>query len=251
MAIGVISLPTLLSSGLACFVEMVEALTIVLAVAAVRGWRTAWAGTIPALAVLALIVAFGGPALRHLDLRPLQIVVGALLLLFGMRWLRKAILRAAGRIALHDEEIAYDHELKALAGTEQRRRFGIDIPAMVTAFNGVLIEGIEVVFIVVAVGSTSRRLDSAAAGAGVALAAVVALGLLLRRPLSSIPENALKFIVGVMLMSLGTLWTGEGIGLTWPFGDWAVVAMSIAYLVVALAISAMFRKHPALSATPR
>jgi len=238
---ALLSWPTLLSSGLACFVEMVEALTIVLAVAVVRGWRTAWAGAIPAIVVLALIVILGGPLLRHLDLRPLQIVVGTLLILFGMRWLRKAILRAAGRIPTHDEDMAFEHEVEVLQNAEQRRRFGIDIGAMLTAFNGVLIEGIEVVFIVIAVGSTARRLSSAALGAGAALVAVIALGLLLRQPLSKIPENALKFIVGVMLMSLGTLWTGEGIGLTWPFGDWAVVAMSVLYLAVAFVLSGAFK----------
>jgi Ca2+/H+ antiporter, TMEM165/GDT1 family len=242
MFTGLLNLPTLLSSGLACFVEMVEALTIVLAVASVRGWRTAWAGAIPALIVLTLVVLLCGPLLRHLDLRPMQTVVGALLILFGMRWLRKAILRAAGRIALHDEELAFEHEVQVLERSEQRRRYGIDAGAMVTAFNGVLIEGIEVVFIVVAVGSTARRLDSAAVGALAALAAVVALGLLLRQPLSKIPENALKLIVGVMLMSLGTLWTGEGIGLSWPFGDWAVVAMSAMYFLVALVLAILFRK---------
>jgi uncharacterized membrane protein len=241
MFTGLFYLPTLLSSGLACFVEMVEALTIVLAVAAVRGWRTAWAGAIPAVVVLALIVMLGGPLLRHVNLQPMQIVIGTLLLLFGMRWLRKAILRSAGKIALHDEELAYEREVQVLKNSEERVRYGIDVAAMITAFNGVLIEGIEVVFIVVAVGSTARRLDSAVAGAAAALVAVAALGLLLRHPLSKIPENALKMIVGIMLTSLGTLWTGEGIGLTWPFGDWAVVAMAILYFVVALVLIMLFR----------
>jgi uncharacterized membrane protein len=243
---GLLSWPTLLSSGLACFVEMVEALTIVLAVAVVRGWRTAWSGAIPAVVVLVGIVTIGGPLLRHADLQPLRIVIGTLLVLFGMRWLRKAILRAAGRIPLHDEAKAFDHEVEALRSRSEQGRFGIDTGAAITAFNGVLIEGIEVVFIVVAVGSTARRLSSAAIGAAAALIAVVALGLILRHPLSRIPENALKMIVGVMLMSLGTLWTGEGIGLTWPFGDWSLVAMAVTYFAVALVLATIFRRRGAI-----
>ena len=242
MSQEIINWPALLSASVASFVEMVEALTIVLAVAVVRGWRTAWAGALPAIAVLALIVALGGPALRHVDLKPLQMVVGVLLILFGMRWLRKAILRSAGRIPLHDEDAAFAEEFETLKHREQRSRFGIDVGAAATAFNGVLIEGIEVVFIVIAVGSTAGRLESAAIGAAAALLVVVLLGLVLRHPLSRIPENTLKFVVGVMLMSLGTLWSGEGIGLRWPLGDWDVVAMAIVYLVIAMLLALLFRK---------
>ncbi len=210
---------------------MVEALTIVLAVSVVRGPRTAIAGTIAGVAVLALIVGIFGPALGHIDLKPLQIAIGILLILFGMRWLKKAILRASGWIAMHDEAQIFQDEVNALGRQSDKQRFGIDLAAAATAFNGVLIEGIEVVFIVVAVGSTARKLAAATAGAGIALLAVVILGLALRTPLSKIPENALKMIVGVMLTSLGTLWTGEGMGIVWPLGDWAVIGMAGVFAV--------------------
>lgn len=225
--------PTVLPASLASFVEFVEALTIVLAVAAVRGWRSAMAGTLAGLAILTVLIAALGPAIRHIPLAYFQIAIGALLLLFGLRWLRKAILRAAGFIALHDEAKAYDKEVAALSSQTALTYAGIDLPAAGTALNGVVLEGTEVVFIVLAVGTTAGRMAAAVAGAVFALVLVVLLGLLLRAPLTRIPENALKFLVGAMLSALGTLWAGEGLGLTWPGGDWSSAILFSVYIVVA------------------
>src|SRR5665213_484571 len=241
-------LPVALSAGLACFVEMVEALTIVLAVGVSCGWRSAWAGAISALVVLALIVGIGGTALRHVNLHPLQVAIGVLLLLFGMRWLRKAILRASGYIPLHDEEATFAKEVETLKSRKTDVRVGVDAAGAATAFQGVLIEGLEVVFIVIAVGTSTIRLESASIGAAAALALVVVLGLILHAPLSKIPENSLKFLVGVMLMSLGTVWTGEGIGLICPFGDWAIVGMSVLYFIIAFAMVGALRRPAAKAA---
>jgi uncharacterized membrane protein len=235
-------LPVALSACLACFVEMVEALTIVLAVGVSCGWKSAWAGAVSAVFVLMLIVGIGGIGLRHANLHPLQVGIGVLLLLFGMRWLRKAVLRASGYIALHDEDAAFAKEIETLKSRRSEMRLGIDAAGAATAFQGVLIEGLEVVFIVIAVGTTTIRLESASIGAAIALVLVVALGLILHTPLSKIPENSLKFLVGVMLMSLGTVWTGEGIGLAWPLGDWSIVGMSVLYFMIAFAMVAVLKK---------
>ncbi|HEX5322999.1 MAG TPA: hypothetical protein VFW40_04375 [Capsulimonadaceae bacterium] len=232
---------TVIPAGLASFVEFVEALTIVLAVASVRGWRSAIAGTVAGLIVLVLLVAALGPAIRHIRISYFQIAVGALLLLFGLRWLRKAILRAAGYIALHDEAKAYDKEVAHLSKERTLSYAGIDLPAAGTAFNGVVLEGAEVVFIVLAVGTTAGRMAAAVVGAAVALLLVVALGLALRAPLTRIPENALKFVVGAMLSALGTLWSGEGLGFTWPGGDWSAAMLFASYALVAVVLIVCFK----------
>ena len=215
--------PPMLAAFLASLVEFVEALTIVLAVGTVNGWRPALGGAGLGVAVLALLVAALGPTLSLLPLHVLQLGVGMLLLLFGARWLRKAILRAAGRIALHDETAAFAKESAALVGAA-------DVAALITAFKAVLLEGLEVVFIVIAVGATGGLLVPATLGAAAAFLVVLALGLALHRPLARVPENTLKFIVGAMILSFGLFWTGEGLGLGWPGEDWSLPVMILAWL---------------------
>ncbi len=235
--------PTILAAFLASLVECVEALTVVLAVGATRGWRWAFGGAALALLLLLLLVAGFGPALTLLPLRLVQIVVGAALLAFGLRWLRKAVLRAAGRIPLHDEEIAYAREAQALAGGRARGT-EIDHAAVATAFKITMVEGIEVVFIVVAMGAGGPDLLRAAIiGAALALLAVAALGFALRRPVSMVPENSLKFGVGVLLCAFGVFWLGEGVALRWPGEDWSLLALVLAILVCALLSVAAIRQQ--------
>jgi uncharacterized membrane protein len=225
--------PSVIAAFLASLVEFVEALTVVLAVGTVRGWRPALIGTVAGLGVLLLLVAVLGPALTRIPLDVVQIFVGTLLLLFGLRWLRKAILRAAGVIALHDEAAEFAHETQILqqAGRAAGTWDGI---AIMTSFKIVMLEGIEVVFIVIAIGAAGGLLIPASLGAVAALIAVVALGLVLHRPLAQVPENALKFAVGVLLSAFGTFWVGEGIGAQWPGADWSVLALIAGFLAMAL-----------------
>lgn len=222
-----------LAAFLASLVEFVEALTVVLAVGAVRGWRGALAGSGLALAALLVLVALLGPALTSIPLNLVQAAVGLLLLLFGLRWLRKAILRAAGIIALHDEATTYAQQTAALQGIGARTS-PWDGVAIAASFKIVMLEGVEVVFIVVAVGAGGRLLAPAALGALGALAVVVLLGLLLHRPVASIPENALKFVVGVLLSAFGTFWVGEGIHAVWPGQDWSLPGLVVVYGLLAL-----------------
>jgi Ca2+/H+ antiporter, TMEM165/GDT1 family len=233
--------PTVAAAFGASLVEFIEALTVVLAVAAVRGWRPALTGAGLALLVLLGTVVLLGPALTRIPLETVQLLLGTLLLLFGMRWLRKAMLRAAGAIPLHDEEAAYAKEtagLRALGGA----RTGWDGVAVGAAFKITMIEGIEVVFIVVAMGAAGRSsLLAAGAGALAALLVVIALGLLLHRPVASIPENTLKFAVGVLLCAFGTFWVGEGIGLAWPGGDWSLLGLTAGFLGVAWSTASFCR----------
>lgn len=227
--------PTVLAAFLASLVEFVEALTIVLAVGAVRGWRGALGGTGLALVVLLALVAVLGPALTRIPLELVQLGVGTLILMFGLRWLRKAILRSAGVIPLHDEEAAFAKETASLRGQGGISQ-GWDGVALRTAFNITMIEGVEVVFIVVAMGAAGGGLLlPASLGALAALLLVVALGLALHRPVAMIPENTLKFVVGVLLCSFGTFWVGEGMGLAWPGADWAIPALNAGFLAAAVA----------------
>lgn len=234
--------PSLLASFMASLVEFVEALTIVLAVGTVRGWRPALLGTASALGTLAVLVLLLGKTLTRIPLGAVQLVVGALLLLFGLRWLRKAVLRAAGVLALHDESGAFAAETEALqrGGTPIAGTF--DRVAFATAFKIVMLEGIEVVFIVIALGASGTLIVPAIAGALLALLVVVALGLWLHKPLANVPENALKFGVGVMLCAFGTFWVGEGIGLRWPGADWTILALIAAFLLVALVLVPLCRR---------
>lgn len=233
--------PVVFAAFMASMVEFVEALTIVLAVGTVRGWRSALLGTITALAVLLALVAALGPALMRIPLQTVQLVVGTLLLLFGLRWLRKAVLRAAGVLALHDEAKAFNEETAALRLQGRAPGRAIDMLAFTTSFKIVMLEGIEVVFIVIAIGA-GGALMPAIVGAGLALLVVIGLGLWLHRPLASIPENSLKFGVGVLLAAFGTFWVGEGIGVEWPGEDWAVIALIALFLAVALMFVALCRR---------
>lgn len=237
--------PTVLAAFLASIVEFVEALTVVLAVGAVRGWRSALTGTAAALAVLLAAVVLFGPLLTRIPLKDVQLVVGGLLLLFGLRWLRKAILRTAGVIPIHDEVAAYARETVDLrsAGPAGGRW---DAVAVTTAFKITVLEGLEVVFIVIAVGAGGvGLLVPAGVGALAALLLVVALGIVLHRPLSMIPENTLKFSVGVLLAAFGTFWVGEGIGLDWPGADWSVLALTFGFLAVAASAVPLCRHRAA------
>jgi uncharacterized membrane protein len=219
---------------LASLVEVVEAFTILLAVGVSNGWRPAFAGTALALVALALLVGLAGPLLALVPLALLQAIIGLLLVLFGLRWLRKAILRAAGLIALRNEDTAYERESALLAAHRADRRAAT--LAGIVAFKAVLLEGVEVAFIVLAVGAGPGRMDFAIAGALAAVALVLATGLLLHRPLSRVPENTLKFAVGCLVTGFGIFWFGEGIGVIWPGGDLALVAIELLVMLVSLAL---------------
>jgi len=222
-----------LAAFLASLVEFVEALTVVLAVGSVRGWRSALSGSGVAIAVLLALIAILGPALTRIPLRPLQLVVGTLLLLFGLRWLRKAILRAAGVIPLHDEAAVFERESRALR--QLGGSGGWDRAGFATAFQITMLEGTEVVFIVIAIGAGGAGLlVPASLGALAALGVVAVLGLAIHRPLANVPENALKFAVGVLLSAFGSFWVGEGIGIEWPGADWAILALIAGFLASAL-----------------
>jgi uncharacterized membrane protein len=233
-----------LSVFLACSVEAVEALTIVLAVGTTRSWSSAMSGVGAALFVLALAVVALGPALTSLPIDLLRLVVGGLLLVFGLQWLRKAILRAAGLKALHDESAAFERE-EGAAREAGAIGSGLDGYTFTIAFKGVLLEGLEVVFIVLTFGSNQHRIGLAAAAAGLAVALVVLAGVAVRAPLARVPENRMKFGVGVMLTSFGTFWGAEGAGAHWPAGDGALVAIIPITLALALAIVAATRRRVA------
>ena len=206
-------------------VEMVEALTIVLAVGVTRGWRSPLIGVGAAVIALAAIVAALGPALQLLPIDVLRLVVGALLLCFGLQWLRKAILRASGYKALHDEEEAFRVEREEAAAAPTDERAGLDWYSFTVAFKGVLLEGLEVAFIVITFGSTQGRLGLAAAAAGAALVLVTVVGVLVHAPLARIPENTIKFAVGLLLTTFGTFWAAEGAGVAWPGDELALLAL--------------------------
>jgi uncharacterized membrane protein len=214
---------------------MVEALTIVLGVGVVRGWRSTLIGTAAAGIVLAALVAALGPALQQIPIDGLRLVVGALLLAFGLQWLKKAILRASGYKALHDEDAIFrqEREHAAAAGRDVRAR--LDWYSFTIAFKGVLLEGLEVVFIVIAFGSTQHRLGLAAAGAGAALALVVVAGAVAHAPLSRVPENTIKFAVGLMLSTFGCFWAAEGAGVRWPGHELSLLAVLGFFAAAALA----------------
>jgi len=237
---------SVLAAFLASLVEFVEALTVVLAVGTVRGWRPALVGAGVALATLALLVVALGPALARIPLHLVQLGVGTLLLLFGLRWLRKAILRAAGILALHDEASTYASEAAALNQGARRFFGGWDTIAVTASFKIVMLEGIEVVFIVIAIGAAGGLLVPAGIGAGAALLLVIVLGVLIHRPLARVPENTLKFVVGVLLCAFGTFWVGEGAGLAWPGADWAILCLIAAFLLLALAAVPLCRGRAAL-----
>ena len=225
--------PAMTAAFLASLVEAVEALTIVLAVATVRGWRPAGLGALAGLMLLVLIVLAFGPLLDRVPLHLLQLAIGILLLLFGMRWLRKSILRSGGVIPLHDEAMAFATGTAELREQARRHEARLDWLAALASFKAVLLEGLEVVFIVIAL-STSRGLLAPLSGGALAACLLVAgVGFVVQRPLARVPENTLKFAVGVMLAAFGIFWTGEGLGVAWPGADLAIVAFAALFLAVA------------------
>jgi uncharacterized membrane protein len=230
---------------LACAVEMVEALTIVLAVGVTRGWRSAGWGVAAALAALAVIVATLGPALAHLPIDSLRLVVGTILLIFGLQWLRKAVLRASGLKALHDEDAIYQAEVAQLRANGQRSAH--DWYAFTVAFKGVFLEGLEVAFIVVTFGGTQRNIGLAAVGAAAALVVVLIAGAIVHGPLTRVPENTLKFGVGVMLTSFGIFWSTEGAGISWPGADAALLGVIAFVVVIAFGLVAWARRANAIT----
>jgi uncharacterized membrane protein len=235
-----------LSSFLASAVEVVEAVTLVLAAGVTRGWRSTWIGVVCAALALAVLVVVFGPALQGLiPLDVLRIVIGTLLLIFGLQWLRKAIMRYTGLKELHDESRIYQREvaeLQAAPGVQA----GIDWTAFTVAFKGVLLEGLEVIFIVITFGLSAGDLTPPLLGAIAAAVVVVAVAVVIHEPLSRVPENTLKFVVGIMLAAFGTFWAGEGIGLEWPGADLAILGLLVFYAVVAgLIIMALRGQAPA------
>jgi uncharacterized membrane protein len=232
--------PAVGAAFIASTVEMVEALTIVLAVSALRGWKPAVGGAVAAIVALAVVVAALGPLLNLVPLSALQIVIGILLLLFGLGWLRKAVLRGAGIMALHDEDAIFERE-KAELDAEMRSARAADGIAALAAFKAVLLEGLEVIFIVLAVGAGRGLMIPASLGAFAAFAVVMTIGVAVHKPLSRVPENTLKFAVGVMLSAFGVFWTAEGIGAPWPGGDLALFGLAAVFLVAALGLVALIK----------
>jgi uncharacterized membrane protein len=233
---------------LACVVEAVEALTIVLAAGTGRSWRSAMIGTGGAVVALAVVVAALGPAVSRIPLDSLRLVVGGLLLVFGLQWLRKAILRASGYKALHDEAAIFERELAAAnSATPTRRGWVDDWYGFTLAFKGVFLEGLEVAFIVVTFGENQHDVPMAALGAAIAVAAVAGSGVAVRAPLARVPENTLKFVVGIMLTSFGVFWSTEGAGAHWPGSDAALLVVVPAVAVVAL-LYVMALRRPAAPA---
>jgi len=232
----------ILAAFLASGVEGVEALTIVLAAGVTREWRSTLIGVGAAVAVLAAFVGVLGPAIGQIPLDGLRVVVGGLLLAFGLQWLRKAVLRGSGYKAKHDEDAIFAREASAARQAGSAGAGGMDWYAFTLAFKGVLLEGLEVVFIVISVGGGSHHLLAAVAGAGAAVLVVLAAGLRLHRPLSRVPENTTKFVVGVMLTAFGTFWGGEGAGVHWPGSDAALPALVVLYALVAAVAVDLLRR---------
>ena len=218
---------------LASTVEMVEALTIVLAVGHTRGWRSALEGAGAALIALAGLVAIFGPALVHVPLGTLRLVVGGVLLIFGLQWLRKAILRSSGYKAKHDEDEIYRQTVAALKADGATP--GRDRVAFVVAFKGVFLEGLEIVITVLTLGASANRLALAVQVAAAAVVIVAVVGAIVARQLSNVPENAMKMAVGIMLVSYGTFWTGEGLHVRWPGGDTMLIVL-VAYFAICAAV---------------
>jgi uncharacterized membrane protein len=240
--------PVVGAAFIASAVEVVEAFTIVLAVSVVRGLRPAILGALAALLLLALVVALFGPLLTHIPIHGLQLVVGVLLLVFGLGWLRKAVLRAAGVLALHDETEAYAKETEALRRQIAGREAAADWLAGMAAFKAVLLEGTEVVFIVLAVGARPGLLLPSAIGAAAACVLVLTIGVLARAPLAKVPENTLKFTVGALLSGFGVFWCCEGLGAPWPGGDWAIPGLVALFLAFGAAMAALIRSRAARAA---
>jgi MYXO-CTERM domain-containing protein len=231
------------SAFIASAVEFVEALTIVLAAGLTRGWRSSLTGLAAATVVLAAIVAALGPTLKLIPIDALRLVVGALLLAFGLQWLRKAILRASGFKALHDEAAIFARETEEARSAASEVRAGLDWYGFTLSFKGVLLEGLEVAFIVITFGSTQGNIGLAALGAGIALVLVAAVGVLIRAPLSRVPENTMKFAVGVMLTTFGIFWATEGVGAHWPGDDASLPGVLAFVVLLSLGAVALLRRR--------
>jgi uncharacterized membrane protein len=226
----------------ASLVEMVEALTIVVAAGVSRGWRSAFLGAAAAAVVLGVLVgAVGVPLVRYVPIDTLRVVVGALLLVLGLGWLRKAILRASGHKAPHDEDEIYAETVAELDEDQGAARRGYDGVGFAVAFKGVFLEGTEVVLIVISLGAAQHRLGLAAVAAAAALVLVAIVGLIVARQLSEVPENTIKTVVGVMLCSFGLFWTGEGAGVAWPGEDLFIPVLVAYFVVVYFAFTAFMR----------
>jgi uncharacterized membrane protein len=245
------ALPLTLTVFVACVVEAVEALTIVLAAGITREWKSTFQGMGVALVVLAAITAAVGPAVGYLPLTALRLIVGALLAVFGLQWLRKAVLRATGYKALHDEASAYLREVAAAreAAVERKRLVG-DWYAFTLTFKGVLLEGLEVVFIVITFGDNAKNVGAAVIGAAAAIIVVTVAGVAVRAPLTRVPENWMKLAVGVMLTSFGTFWGAEGAGVAWPGNDAALLVLVPVVALVAAACIVWLRTRRAAAAAP-
>ncbi len=235
---------------LACFVEMVEAVTIVLAMGYTRSWRSSLIGVGAALAALVVVTAVMGYALvNYLPESALQLVIGGLLLVFGLQWLRKAILRSSGRKAVHDEDAIFQEEVEAARAAGDRGA-GFDLFAFMVSFKGVFLEGMEVVFIVITFGLNADNVPAAAVGAACAVVLVLGLAIALRRPLAMINENLLKYAVGLLLAAFGTYWAVEGLGifragresLEWPGHDLAILVLLATWLILSRVFVAALRQ---------
>ena len=235
----------LIAAFLASTVEFVEAFTIVLVVGVTVNWRSAWVGTAAAAVALAVLVAiFGTAIVIFIPLQALRFVIGLLLVLFGLKWLKKAILRYSGLKAIHDEEAIYEEKLAAMKARGEQPPTQVDPFGVATSFKSVLLEGLEVAFIVITfgvqansssqanTGSQANGILIAALGAAAACVLVIALGALIRAPLQRVPENTLKYVVGIMLTSFGTFWGGEGLGITWWHEDLTLPLLVLFYLAL-------------------
>ncbi|MCL2652689.1 MAG: hypothetical protein FWD63_02745 [Propionibacteriaceae bacterium] len=248
---------------LACAVEAVEATTIVVAAGATRNWRSALTGAAIAFVVLCVIVAVLGPSIMLLPIWVLRTVVGGLLLIFGLQWITKAILRAAGMKSRHDEAAIYQAKTTEAESAKAERKFGVsDWYAFTLSFKGVLLEGLEVVFIVLTFATNDGHMLVALLAAGLAILIIVAIGVIVRGPLSAMPENTLKFIVAILLTTFGLFWGAEGVGATWPGSDAALLVIAPCVAAFALLLTWVFTvvrrrrtnvaaaTHPAAPATP-
>jgi Ca2+/H+ antiporter, TMEM165/GDT1 family len=236
---------TMIGATLACGLELLEALAIVLAVGSTRSWRDAVIGAIGAVVLLAVVVVAVGPVLlASLPLDALKVVIGTALLLFGLEWLRKGVLRLAGRRAPSDSLKEYLEEREAMEALPRPAPGEPDWPARIVAGKGVLLEGVEVVLIVAALGAGPRGLAPALAGSAVAVVAVLAIGVVVHRPLARLPESHLKYLVGVVLSAFGTFFLGEGLSVHWPLGDAALLYVVATLVAVSQLEVARLAREP-------
>ena len=227
---------------LACAVEAVEATTVVLAMGTARDWRSALSGVAAGLLLLAAVIAVLGPAISAVPLDALRLLVGGVLLIFGLQWLRKAVLRASGHKALHDEDAVFRQQLAAAqSASAERRRLVPDWYGFTVSFKSVVLEGLEVVFIAVTFGANAHNVPVATVAALIAIVVVAGAGIAVRAPLSRVPENTMKFVVGVLLCAFGTFWGAEGAGATWPGSDAAILVLVLLYGGVAVLLATALR----------